>query len=376
MSALLHGFSAGVAMLWETLWALVLGFSLSAFLQVFVRREEMTRQFGKATLRSIGVATFLGAVSSSCSYAAVAAARAGFKKGAALAPALAFMFASTNLVVELSAVLWVLMGGNFVVAEFVGAIVLIAVMWGLLALTLPKGLEDEARRHSGDHDTCCHSMEHSGNVSEGFWNRIKRKESWVAVGESFWMDVSMLWKEILGGFLIAGFLMVLVPMDWWQRLFISGGPPFLRLVENAVAGPLIAALSFVCSVGNIPLASWLWSSGISFGGVISFIYADLIVLPIILIYRKYYGAKAAAYIALLLFASMVISGIVVDLLFDALGLVPKGPRQASAMQTAHFQWNYTTWLDLAALAVMVCWLYLRSRSGPSHAEHTPMEHAA
>ncbi len=357
-------------MLWETLWALVLGFSLSAFLQVFVRREQMMTHFGRTNLKSMGLATFLGAVSSSCSYAAVATARAGFKKGATLTATLAFMFASTNLVVELSAVLWVLMGPLFVLAEFVGAFVLIATMWGLVALTLPKGMEESARQHSGEDHRCCDHTEHDAMpVHERFTDKVKRKESWIAVGTSFWIDVTMLWKEILGGFLIAGFLMVLVPMDWWGALFMTSGPQFLRLVENAVVGPIIAVLSFVCSVGNIPLASWLWLSGISFGGVISFIYADLIVIPIILIYRKYYGGKAAAYITLVLFASMVISGIVVDLLFNALGLVPKGPRPPSPIQTTHFQWNYTTWLDLVALSVMAVWLYLRSRTRSGHSGH-------
>jgi uncharacterized membrane protein YraQ (UPF0718 family) len=366
-----HGLYAATAMLWETLWALVLGFSLSAVLQVFVRREQMAKHFGRANLRSMGLAAFLGAVSSSCSYAAASAAKTAFKKGSALAVALAFMFASTNLVVELSAILWLLMGWVFVLAEFVGAFVLIGVMWALLALTLPRGLEDRARQHAEPGmKSCCHNMDDDSDASGTSTPSIRRMDTWLAVANSFWMEVSMLWKEIVVGFLIAGFLMTLVPMHWWQGLFISGGRPFLRLLENAVVGPLIAVLSFVCSIGNIPLAGWLWANGISFGGVLAFIYADLIVIPLILIYRKYYGGMAAAYITLILFCSMVVSGILVDLLFNALGLVPQGPRPPSAIQDAHFQWNYTTWLNLAALCVVAWFLRLRWRQKPTVAPPT------
>jgi uncharacterized membrane protein YraQ (UPF0718 family) len=248
-------------------------------------------------------------------------------------------------------------------------------MWALLALTLPKGLEKQARQHSDPGHDCCHGTGHETSAIEPFGQKIKRKESWIPVAYGFWMDVSMLWKEILGGFLIAGFLMVFVPMHWWQSLFITSGPPFLRLVENAVMGPIIAVLSFVCSIGNIPLAGWLWSGGISFGGVVAFIYADLIVIPLILIYRKYYAGKAAAYITLVLFCSMVISGVIVDLLFNALGLIPKGPRPPSAIQTAQFQWYYTTWLNLAALSVVGWFAYLRFRKGQMPGHHGAMQQA-
>lgn len=354
MSPFLHPLYEAALMLWQTFWALALGYTISALLQVFARQEHMMRHFGGANLRSMGLATFLGAVSSSCSYAASAAAKTAFKKGAALPVALAFMFASTNLVIELSVVLWVLMGWLFVLAEFVGAFVLIAVMWIIVKWTTPKGLEDEARRHSQGAD----AMAMQGYDTEGlpFSQKIRQRESWISVADSFYMDVTMVWKEIFGGFLIAGFLMAVVPNEWWQVLFISHGPSGLRLISNAIVGPLIAMASFVCSVGNIPLASWLWSNGISFGGVVSFIYADLIVVPLILIYRKYYGGKAAAYITVVLFISMVISGIVVDLLFTAFGLVPQGPRPASPMETAHFEWNYTTWLNIPAF-ILVGWFF-------------------
>ncbi len=352
-----------LAMFWETLWALVLGFSLSAIVQVFVSKEQMTRSFGRAGLREVALATGLGAASSSCSYAAVAAAKSAFKKGAALVPVLAFMFASTNLVFELGAVLWLLMGWLFVLAEVIGAFVLIAVMWLIVRFTLPKSLEAEARRHleGAEESASCHGEhdhEHPPSPGSGTAGEQGNGEGkWRGVASAFAMDVSMLWKELLIGFLLAGFLSALVPEGWWQTLFLTGGPAWLRLIENAIIGPIIAIASFVCSIGNIPLASILWSSGISFGGVISFIYADLIVVPLIVIYGKYYGVKAATYIVAVLFTSMVVAGIIVDLIFSALHLIPSGARPASPIAHAMITWNYTSWLDLVAVIVAGAFFY-------------------
>ena len=365
-----HIFYGAMAMLWETLWALVLGFAGSAALQVFVRREEMTRHFGKADVRSVGLATFLGAVSSSCSYAAAAAANSAFKKGAHLIPTLAFMFAATNLVLELGGVLWIFLGWRFLLAEVVGAFVLIGFVWALVSLFFPKRLVEEARKQ-GEQDSeggCCH---HHGHEHQAAAEPGKLRQ----VADAFFGDVGMMWKEILIGFLLAAILMELVPAEAWKVLFLNGAPAPLRLVENAVLGVVIAAVSCVCSVGNLPLAAGLWSSGISFGGVISFIYADLVILPLLLIYRKYYGLKPAAAIAGVLAASMVLAGIVVDLLFSALGLVPAGPRPPSPIDTTGFAWNYTTWLDFVALAGLVVLAVMRFRpvhpsSIGAHAEHS------
>jgi uncharacterized protein len=343
----------GAAMFWETLWALVLGFGISAALQVFVSKERMTQLLGRPGLREMLRATFFGAASSSCSYAAASIGRSAFQKGAALIPALAFMFASTNLVVELGAVLWLLMGWQFVLAEVVGAFVLISVMWLLMSIFLPKKLEAEARGHSAnavkDHNHDHHEQDHHDNDSEG------RHSEWARLADAFWMDWLMLWKELVAGFLIAGFLAALVPSDWWKFLFIETGSPMLRLIENAAVGPIIAILSFVCSVGNIPLASLLWANGISFGGVISFIYADLLVIPLILIYRKYFGGRATVYIVFIFYVSMVAAGVIVDLLFAALNLIPQGARPVSPIEQAAFGWNYTTWLDFVAIAA-AAWL--------------------
>jgi uncharacterized membrane protein YraQ (UPF0718 family) len=288
------------AMFWEVLWALVFGFTISALLQVFVSKEQMVQHFGKVNLGSMTLATVLGAASSSCSYAA-AAARSAFQKGAPLIVVLAFMFASTNLVVELGAVLWLLMGWEFVAAEVAGAILLIAFIWALGALMIPKNLEEEARTHvlggrrsmaataspapdkSMNAATEHHDEHHCHHHTMG----AMEDDRWTQIANAFIMDWSMLWKEMAVGFIIAGFLGTLVPPDWWKALFLNGSHPLVQSVENAIVGPLVAVASFVCSIGNIPLASVLWSGGISFGGVISFIYADLIVIPLILVYRKY-----------------------------------------------------------------------------------------
>ena len=356
------GIYHATAMFWEVLWALVFGFTISGFLQVFVSKEEIARRFGKVNLRSMVLATALGAASSSCSYAAAATAKSAFQQGAALIIVLGFMFASTNLVVELGAVLWLLMGWQFVLAEVVGALILVALVWVLGTFLFPKDLEEEARKHASNLKEEGHHH-HGGTGDEGKWTQL---------ANAFVTDWSMLWKEMVIGFLIAGFLGTLVPRDWWKALFLNGGPPILQSLENAVVGPLIAVASFVCSIGNIPLASVLWSGGISFGGVISFIYADLIVIPLILIYRKYYGTRATFYIVLVMFVSMVLAGIFVDVLFSALHLVPTGPRPRNAVSEAHFSWNYTTFLDLAAIAWGGWLLYLNHRA--SQQDRAVMEH--
>ncbi len=354
---------ASLLMIWQTLWALTLGFGLSAVLQVFVRRESVLEHFGKADLRSVGLATLLGAVSSSCSYAAVAASKTAFKKGANLVPTLAFMFASTNLVLELGLVLWILMGWQFVLAEVVGSFVLIAVMWLMVSLTLPRSVEVEARRIvQGEEEgsSCCHSKAHDSHHDHDHHHGGSKADRWSSVADAFLMDISMMWKEIVIGFLVSGFVMAAMPQAWWKVLFLSSLPGPIQLIENAAVGVLIAMASFVCSVGNLPLASLLWSGGISFGGVISFIYADLVIIPILLLYRKYYGAKAAAYITAVLVASMVSAGVFVDFLFGAIGLIPTGTRPPSPIQMAHFQWNYTTWLDLVAVVFIALLLGIRN----------------
>ncbi|MGI9087032.1 MAG: permease [Chthoniobacterales bacterium] len=366
MNPILSGLYHALVMAWETFWALTVGFAISGALQVFVSKDRMSRHFGRKNLKTMLMATGFGAASSSCSYAAAAAARSAFKQGAALIPALAFMFASTNLVIELAAVLWILLGWRFLLANFIGAFVLIGLLWLFASIIFPKNLEKEARKVAGgsgdEEDDCGHGgHEHHGGGSGAAPGK------WTQVANAFVMDWLMLWKEITIGFLIAGFLATLVPNNWWQALFLQSGPTWLRILENCIVGPLIAIASFVCSVGNLPLAAHLWSNGISFGGVISFIFADLIVLPLVVIFGKYYGWRAATYITGVFFLCMVCAGIVVDVLFSALGLVPEGPRPPSPVMSMSLQWNYTTWLDLAALipAIVFVYLYLRNRKSPA-----------
>jgi hypothetical protein len=224
------------------------------------------------------------------------------------------------------------------------------------------GEEESCHHHESSHD---HAHHHADTGSTGKWQRI---------AAAFAMDWSMLWKEILIGFLIAGFLAVLVPDDWWASLFMTHGPWLLRLAENCIVGPLIAILSFVCSVGNIPMASLFWSSGIAFGGVISFIYADLIIIPLIFAYRKYYGGKLAAYITGIFFISMALAGGLVDVLFKTLGLVPSGKRPPNPMAHAGFSWNYTTWLDLIAILFAAILFYMRAKRSPSNQEKESCHH--
>src|ERR1700736_6379501 len=228
------------AMFWETLWALVLGFGISAALQVFVSKERMTQLLGRSGLKEILIATGFGAASSSCSYAAASIGRSAFQKGAALVPALAFMFASTNLVVELGAVLWLLMGWRFVLAEVIGAFVLIGVMWLLMSIFFSKGLEEEAWRHAEAVASDASGCEHHHGPEHHHENEHQGGSKWTRLAHAFWMDWRMLWKEIIGGFLIAGFISALVPSDWWKAIFLSTGPDWLRLIENAAVGPLVA----------------------------------------------------------------------------------------------------------------------------------------
>jgi len=321
------GLEDAFLMAWQVWWALVLGFAISGVVQAWVPRQRIQDALGGAGLRPLALATGLGAASSSCSYAAIAIARSLFAKGASAASSLAFQFASTNLVFELGIVIWVLLGWQFTLAEFVGGFVLIAIMTLLLRLFVSKRLEAQARAHAeaaeGDHEHHCHEQGrgHDANERLSLRERLSSASAWSEVAGNFRMDWSMVWKEIIVGFLLAGFIAQL-PDSFFNALFLTHAPAGVKLVENAIVGPIVAALSFVCSVGNIPLAAVLWSGGIGFAGVIAFIFADLIILPIIQIYRKYYGDAYALRIVALMFVAMVLAALVVNGLFSAAGLIP------------------------------------------------------
>ncbi|MDB5092056.1 MAG: hypothetical protein JWO85_157 [Candidatus Eremiobacteraeota bacterium] len=361
-----------LGMAWQVGWSLILGFTLSGAVQALVSKEQMQRVLGRDGVREIALATGFGAASSSCSYAAAAMSKTLFKKGAALVPSLAFLFASTNLVLELGIILWLLMGWQFTVAEWIGGLVLIAIMTVLVKLTYPKALVEEARRRVDDATGHDHgSMEGSG---ASLTERLRDPGTRVAIAQNAVMDFSMLWKDLLGGFLIAGALAAFVPDGAWKALFLTGAPAGVQLVGNAVVGPLIAIFSFVCSIGNVPLAAVLWASGISFGGVLAFLYADLIILPLLDVYRKYYGVRMMLYIFAVFFTTMVLSAIVMDAAFSALHLVPK-PNPNIRHDLTMFSFNYTFWLNLAFGALALYLWRLNAKNPMEHGCHAGHEPA-
>jgi uncharacterized membrane protein YraQ (UPF0718 family)/YHS domain-containing protein len=367
------GLREGFFMFWETLWALVAGFGLSGAVQAFVPKEQMERVMGDHGPAAVTRATFLGMVSSSCSYAATAMAKSLFQKGADFVSAIVFMFASTNLVIELGLVLFILMGWQFTAAEFVGGPIMIA----LIALTggffLQRRLTDRARadlvagatHHDHDHQAMTGvSDERQAELEHTSWRqKLTSKAAWSDAAAYTMADISMLRVELVIGYVVAGFLSALVSPHIWNDVFWRHHG-VLTSIENVVVGPLIAIASFVCSIGNVPLAAALWKGGISFGGVISFIFADLITLPLLLIYRKYYGRRIALRLLVQFWLVMSAAGLIVEALFAALHLVPTD-RAAVVVRTG-FRWNYTSVLDIVAIAMFagLFWLYRnRARLG-------------
>jgi len=348
-------------MAWEVWWALVLGFMLSGVVQAWVPRSRMERALGGSGLRSVALATGLGAASSSCSYAATAIARSMFQRGASFAAAMVFQFASTNLVFEIGIVMWIFIGWQFTLAEFVGGIFLIALMWLGTRLLITRRLEAEARRHA---EAAQAGHQHATAVSEGIsWReRLTSVSAWSDVAHNFRGDWEMLWKEIVGGFVIAGFI-ALLPASFFNDLFVTDAPSGLRLVENVIVGPLVAVISFVCSVGNVPLAAVLWAGGISFSGVIAFIYADLIVIPIILIYAKFYGWKITWRLVAIMFVTMAGAALIVDGIFSGSGLVPTHRPSIDSIANRGIHWNYTTALNIVFLLVAAVLVALTLQRG-------------
>ncbi len=345
-----HGFREGFFMFWETLWALVLGFGLSGAVQAFVSRADMDRALGRSGPREIARASLLGAASSSCSYAASAMAKTLFQRGADFVSSLVFMFASTNLVIELGIVLWVLIGWQFALAEFVGGGIMIVLL--VLGAKLVLRREEIAAARAG--------LGPSGATSPpGDRTGPTTLAGWADAASYTLADAKMLRKEMAFGYLVAGFLAVLVPVHVWRDVFVSGHG-FWTSLENVVVGPFIAIISFVCSVGNVPLAAALWHGGIGFGGVVSFVFADLITLPLLLVYRRYYGGRLTLKLLALFWATMSLAGLVTQFLFRAAGIIPT-KRPAEVAPTS-FAWNYTTYLNIVFLAVLAgLWWLARNR---------------
>jgi len=356
-----HGLRDALLMAWQVWWALVLGFVISAIVQAWVPRERIQALMGGSGPRSVGWATALGAASSSCSYAAVAIAKSLMQRGASAASALAFQFASTNLVWELGIVLWLLIGWRFTVAEYVGGLVMIGLMALLLRLFVSRELEEQAREHAVAADTG-HQHHSAGEDGRSWRERIGSAQAWSDVAHNFRGDWQMLYREIAIGFLIAGFVAQL-GNGFLGGLFLHRAPAPLGTLENVVVGPVIAMLSFVCSVGNVPVAAVLWSGGISFAGVLSFLFADLIVLPIVSIYRKYYGTTFALRITGLMLVTMMASALVVEAVFGAIGLAPRGARPSRADIFSSIRLDHTLVLNALCLAAFTALFALTVRRG-------------
>jgi uncharacterized membrane protein YraQ (UPF0718 family) len=351
LAAITHALMMSLTMAWEILWALILGFWLSAVIQAVVSKEEMSRLLPDDSPKSIAIASGLGAASSSCSYAAVALARSIFRKGGNFTAAMAFQFASTNLVLELGILLAVLMGWQFTLAEFVGGPLMIAILVLLFRVFLTPKIVEAARKQA-DKGVQGRMEGHAGmdmSLHTGtLWQRMTSANGRTAISHFFVMDWDSVWLDIAIGLLIAGALGAWVPAHFWQAFFLQGHPVLSKL-WGPLVGPLVAIVSFVCSVGNVPLAVVLWNGGISFGGVVAFLFADLIVLPILDIYRKYYGLKISLFLLGLFYVSMAAAALLVELLFGLLHLVPQ--HRAIPLTIEAIRWNYTAWLNLAFLAV-------------------------
>jgi YHS domain-containing protein/uncharacterized membrane protein YraQ (UPF0718 family) len=352
-------------MFWDTLWPLIFGFGLSGAVQAFVSRSQMQRVMGDHRPRTLALASALGAVSSSCSYAASAMAKSLFQKGADFTTAMVFMLASTNLVIELGLVLWILIGWQFALSEYVGGILMIGLLAVLARFFFRPVVVEQAREHLAMRSVAAGSPfpSPSGGGAGGgaetpvpLTRRLRSPAAWADAASYTMADLVMLRKEMLVGYLVAGFLAILVPTSLWNVIFFHGHG-VATSIENVIVGPLIAIVSFVCSIGNVPLAAALWKGGISFGGVVSFIFADLITLPLLLIYRRFYGWAMTLRILAAFWLVMAIAGLATEYLFGWAHLVPTA-HPAEIVQPS-FQWNYTTYLNIISLAAfaVLFWLY-------------------
>jgi uncharacterized protein len=364
LDALGHALAVAGSMTWEITWSLILGFALSGVVQALVRRETITRRLGNDRPATLALAAGLGAASSSCSYAAVALARSLFRKGASFTAAMVFEIASTNLVIELGIILALLISWQFTAAEFIGGpimIVLVAVAFRLFV----RGRLIEAARRQADRGRAGSMEGHAAmdmSVRSGgsLWRRLASREGFTSVSHIFVMEWTAVIRDVVIGLLIAGAVGAWVPDSFWQHLFLTGHPLAARF-WGPIIGPVISLLSFVCSIGNVPLAGVLWNGGISFGGVVAFIFADLIIIPILVIYRKYYGTRMMLVLLGIFYATMVIAGYIVEFLFGGLGLIPA--ERAARVTDQGIQWNYTTVLNIIFLLLAAALLVRFFRSG-------------
>jgi uncharacterized membrane protein YraQ (UPF0718 family) len=364
LDAIGHALAVAGSMTWQIMWSLILGFALSAIVEAVVRREAITRRLGDDHPATLALAAGLGAASSSCSYAAVALARSLFRKGASFTAAKVFEIASTNLVIELGIILALLISWQFTLAEYAGGVIMIILVGVAFKVFVGEKLVEGARRQAerglaGSMEGHA-AMDMSISSGGGFWRRLLSRDGYTAVSHIFVMEWAAVIRDVAGGLLIAGAVGAWVPDTFWRHLFLTGHPLAARL-WGPVIGPVISLLSFVCSIGNVPLAGVLWNGGISFGGVVAFLFADLIIIPILIIYRKYYGTKMMLVILGIFYATMVIAGYIVEFLFGVLGLIPAERDAQVAAQAV--QWNYTTVLNIIFLLLAAALLVRFFRSG-------------
>jgi hypothetical protein len=359
-----HALAVAGSMAWQITWSLILGFTLSGIIQAVVRRQTITRLLGDDRPKTLAIAAGLGAASSSCSYAAVALARAIFRRGADFTAAMAFEIASTNLVIELGIILALLIAWQFTLAEFIGGPIMIILMAVAFRIFV-RGRLVQAARDQADQERAGSMEGHAAmdmSITSGgsLWRRLLSRDGYTAVSHIFVMEWAAVIRDVVIGLLVAGAIGAWVPDSFWRHLFLTGDPLAARL-WGPVIGPVISVLSFVCSIGNVPLAAVLWNGGISFGGVVAFIFADLIIIPILIIYRRYYGTKMMLVLLAIFYATMVAGGYIVEFLFGGLGLIP-AHRTARVAATA-ITWNYTTILNIIFLLLAVALLVRFFRSG-------------
>ncbi len=357
---------------WKALWAFIIGYIISSAIQVFVTRERMQRTMGEAGKKSIAIGTFFGFISSSCSFAALSTTKSLFKKGAGFVPSLAFLLASTNLVIELGFIISIFLGWQFVLGEYLGGILLILFSWLIVKYTRPKELLRKARQRLNDRER--------GNDQEqdapDWKDKITSIQGWRQVAKKYFMEWGMVWKDVTFGFTVAGIIAAFVPRTFFQTLFMGAGtqnPSFFAILENTIVGPIAAFFTFIGSMGNIPLAAILFNNGVSFAGVMAFIFSDLVVFPVIRVNAKYYGWKVALYIVGVFFAALVATAITMHYGFSLFGILPQSAAGSSPQSTERFAIDYTFWLNLAFLAATVVLAWLRFGGGKKqkkqHKEH-------
>lgn len=345
---------------WMALWAFILGYIVSSMIQVFVTKKRMQEAMGKDGAKSMALGTFFGFISSSCSFAALSTTKSLFQKGAGLAPSIAFLLASTNLVIELGIVIAIFLGWQFVVGEYVGGILLILICWLLIKLTKPKALIKEVREKLGNDDE-------DDNDSQNWKQLIKSKKGWVKVARKYQMEWGMVWKDVTVGFTVAGIIAAFVPKSFFEMLFIGSGQTdlnFIQILAQTLIGPLAAFFTFIGSMGNIPLAAILFSNGVSFAGVMAFIFSDLVVFPVLRIQAKYYGWKMAFYIMGMFLVALVTSSILMHYGLFALDMLPETTTKSNIQDQNHFKINYTFFLNIAFLSLsgILIWLDQANKS--------------